>query len=154
MKKALAVIVFIGIAALGMAQEKRAVNPEYDARLAAKVGADEIGMRNYVMAFLKSGPVKLTDSTERANLMSAHLKNIGRMADEGKLILAGPFTDNGTIRGIYLFNVATLDEAKALTETDPAIQRGTLVMELHPWYGSAALMELPAIHQKVSEKDL
>ena len=57
MKKALAVIVFIGIAALGMAQEKRAVNPEYDARLAAKVGADEIGMRNYVMAFLKSGPV-------------------------------------------------------------------------------------------------
>ena len=130
MKKALAVIVFIGIAALGMAQEKRAVNPEYDARLAAKVGADEIGMRNYVMAFLKSGPVKLTDSTERANLMSAHLKNIGRMADEGKLILAGPFTDNGTIRGIYLFNVATLDEAKALTETDPAIQRGTLVMEL------------------------
>ena len=154
MKKALAVIVFIGIAALGMAQEKRAVNPEYDARLAAKVGADEIGMRNYVMAFLKSGPVKLTDSTERANLMSAHLKNIGRMADEGKLILAGPFTDNGTIRGIYLFNVATLDEAKALTETDPAIQRETLVMELHHWYGSAALMELPAIHQKVREKDL
>lgn len=91
MKKALAVIVFIGIAALGMAQEKRAVNPEYDAKVGCKSRADEIGMRNYVMAFLKSGSVKLTDSTERANLMSAHLKNIGRMADEGKLILVWPF---------------------------------------------------------------
>jgi uncharacterized protein YciI len=55
------------------------------------------------------------------------------MSDACQLILAGPFMGDGEIRGIYIFNVKTLEEAKALTETDPAIQAGSLVMELLPW---------------------
>ena len=74
-----------------------------------------------------------------------------RMAEEGTLVLAGPFLDNGEVRGIYIFNVATVKEAEALTKTDPAIQAGRLVMELHPWYGSAALMEVNQLHKKVQK---
>ena len=124
----------------------------FDSSLAKSLGADDYGMKNYVMAFLKSGTVKITDSTERAALQMAHLKNIQRLADEGKLIIAGPFLDNQEIRGIFIFNVETLDEAKTLTETDPAIKAGTLVMELHPWYGSAALIETMKIHSKIQKK--
>lgn len=124
----------------------------YDSTLAKSLNADKYGMKKYVMAFLKSGSVKITDSTERAILQKAHLKNIQRLADEGKLIIAGPFLDNQEIRGIFIFNVETLDEAKTLTETDPAIKAGTLVMELHPWYGSAALVETMKIHSKVQKK--
>lgn len=123
----------------------------FDAALAKECGADEYGMRQYVMAFLKRGPNRDRDSTEAANLQRAHLENIGKLAEAGKLSLAGPFLDDGEIRGIYIFNVKTVEEAKALTETDPAIQAGSLVMELHPWYGSAALMKVNELHTKVSK---
>lgn len=126
--------------------------PVYDSVLAKKTGADDYGMKQYVMAFLKSGPVKITDSTKRVNLQMAHLKNIQRLAAENKLVVAGPFLDNQPIRGIYIFNVASVEEARALTATDPAIQAGTLEMELHPWYGSAALVETLRIHPTLEKK--
>lgn len=123
----------------------------YDAELAAKLGADEYGMKSYVIAFLKSGPNRNQDSLQAAVIQRAHLDNINRMAEEGKLVVAGPFLDDGEVRGIYIFNVATVEEAKALTNTDPAIQSGRLIMELHPWYGSAALMEVNQLHKKLSK---
>jgi hypothetical protein len=62
--------------------------------------------------------------------------------------------DDGEMRGIYIFNVTTIEEAKKLTETDPAIQAGRLEMELHPWYGSAALMEVNNLHNRLQKKDI
>lgn len=126
----------------------------YDPELAKALGADDYGMRRYVMAFLKAGPNRSQDSLEAANLQRAHLDNISRLAKAGKLSLAGPFLDDGDIRGIYIFNVTTIKEAKALTETDPAIQAGRLVMELHPWYGSAALMQVNEIHKRLGKEEI
>lgn len=134
--------------------EVKAEETGYDAELAEAVGADQYGMRQYVMAFLKAGPNRSQDSTEAAALQRAHLDNIGRLAEEGKLSLAGPFLDDGELRGIYIFNVSTIEEAKALTETDPAIQQGRLVMELHPWYGSAALMKVNEIHKRLGKEEI
>lgn len=127
------------------------VTLDYNAELAKECGADEYGMRQYVMAFLKRGPNRDRDSLEAAQLQRAHLENIGKLAEAGKLSLAGPFLDDGDLRGIYIFNVKTLEEAKALTETDPAIQAGSLVLELHPWYGSAALMKVNELHTQVAK---
>ncbi|MEZ5042961.1 MAG: YciI family protein [Saprospiraceae bacterium] len=126
----------------------------FDAELAEALGADDYGMRQYVMAFLKAGPNRSQDSLEAAALQRAHLDNIGRLAEAGKLSLAGPFLDDGDIRGIYIFNVTTIEEAKALTETDPAIKAGRLVMELHPWYGSAALMKVNEIHKRLGKEEI
>ncbi|MBX2876212.1 MAG: hypothetical protein KTR30_29100 [Saprospiraceae bacterium] len=134
--------------------EVEAEETGYDAELAESVGADPYGMRQYVMAFLKAGPNRSQDSTEAAALQRAHLDNIGRLAEEGKLSLAGPFLDGGELRGIYIFNVSTIEEARALTETDPAIQQGRLVMELHPWYGSAALMKVNEIHKRLGKEEI
>lgn len=130
-----------------------AQHPSFDQRLADSLGADEIGMKKYVMAFLKKGPNRNQDSATASQLQAAHMKNIGRMADMGKLILAGPFMDNGEVRGIYVFNVATVEEARELIASDPAIQAGRLVMELHPWYGSAALLLVNGWHNKVAKKN-
>ncbi len=128
--------------------------PAYDAALAAKVGADDYGMKKYVIAFLKSGKTKIEDEAKRNELQKAHMKNIQRLAAEGKLVVAGPFLDKQPIRGIYIFNVSSIEEAKQLTETDPSIQAGTLEMELHPWYGSAALMEVVRIHKTLEKADI
>lgn len=126
----------------------------YNKELAAQLNADQYGMSRYVMAFLKRGPNRSQDSLTAANLQKAHLENITKMAEEGTLVLAGPFMDQGDIRGIYIFNVATIEEAKRLTESDPAIKAGRLVMELHPWYGSAAVKEINSIHNQLTQKSI
>ena len=126
----------------------------YDAALAERLGADERGMRSYVVAFLVPGPNRGQPPEEAKALMTAHLANIVRMADEGTLVLAGPFRDEGPYAGIYVFAVETVEEAAALTATDPAIQAGRLAMELHPWYGSAALGELNALHRRIQRTPL
>lgn len=126
----------------------------YDSLYAASLGADDYGMKSYVLVMLKRGPNRSQDSTTRAQLQAAHMANINRLAEEGKLVLAGPMMTDEDIRGIYLFNVTTVEEAKKLTETDPAIQSGSLIMEMHPWYGSAALMDIPRLHKRASKKDI
>jgi uncharacterized protein YciI len=127
---------------------------QYDSVLAKKLGANDIGMKNYVMALLKRGPVKIEDKEKRAEIQKAHLKNIIHLADEGKLIIAGPFMDDTPLRGIFIFNVESVEEARKLTETDPAIKAGVLEMELHPWFGSAALIETVRIHKTIQKKNI
>ncbi|MFN0173789.1 MAG: YciI family protein [Saprospiraceae bacterium] len=124
---------------------------KYDSILAQKMDADEYGMHRYVMAFLKKGPNRDLDSITAANLQKAHLENIVKMGEAGKLVLVGPFIDTGEVRGIYIFKVATVEEARALTATDPAIQAGSLIMELRPWYGSAALPLITPLHKRVEK---
>ena len=98
-------------------QEKFAdTKPQYDSLLAKRLGADEYGMKKYVMAFLKSGSVKIQDSIKRAELQREHLKNIFRLAEEGTLIVAGPFLDDLSIRGIFIFNVESVEEARKIAE--------------------------------------
>lgn len=126
----------------------------FDSLRAAKVGADDYGMRQYVMAFLKRGPNRDRSDEEATKLQAAHMANIGRLAEEGKLILAGPFIDEGDLRGIYIFDVKTKEEAEELVKTDPAIQQGSLIMELIPWYGSAALMEVNEIHKRIAKLEI
>jgi uncharacterized protein YciI len=125
----------------------------YNAQLARQLGADDYGMKKYVIAFLKRGPTQLSGA-EAVQLQNAHLKNIIRLADEGKLVLAGPFRDDGEVRGIFILNAETVEEAKKLTETDPAVQRDTLQFDLRPWYGSAALMEVLRIHRTLEKKSV
>ena len=122
----------------------------YDSILAHKYGADEYGMKEYVIAFLKRGVNNDLDSLTRSELFLGHMKNIERMADAGDLVLAGPFTGDTTLKGIYVFNVSTIEEAEVLTNTDPAIKAGYLEMQLIPWYGSAGLMGLNELHKRLS----
>lgn len=121
----------------------------FDAEMAQALNADQRGMRMYVMAFLKAGPNRNQDEATAKALQQAHMDNIGRMAKEGKLVVAGPFGDQGELRGIYVFKTDSLEEAKQWTESDPAVQAGRLAMELHPWYGSAAMVLVNDLHRRV-----
>lgn len=124
----------------------------YDSVLAKKTGADEYGMKQYVMAFLRKGPADITDKTQRSELLKGHMQNIGRLAEEGQLVLAGPMTANTGVEGIYVFNVTTVAEAEALSLTDPAVKAGLFAMEYHPWYATAALMEVVRMHGTLQKK--
>jgi uncharacterized protein YciI len=71
------------------------------------------------------------------------MANIVKMGAEGKLVIAGPVADNGDLRGLYVFRVGSADEAKALVESDPAVQAGRLRFELHPWYAAKNITVTP-----------
>lgn len=93
-----------------------------------------IKMTTAYLGFLTRGakwtPEK-TPATEE--IQKGHMANINRLAEMKKLVVAGPFGDNTSLRGIFVFRVASLDEAKALSETDPAVQAGRLAIDVHPW---------------------
>ncbi|NNF21577.1 MAG: hypothetical protein HKN67_06530 [Saprospiraceae bacterium] len=133
---------------------ENSIEIKYDSIKAANYGADQYGMKKYVMAFLKKGPNRDLDSIKAAELQMAHLENIGKMAEAGKLVLAGPFLDDGALRGIYIFNVSSLEEAETLTNTDPAVQAGSLTLELREWYGSAGLLEVNKVHKTLSKQSI
>lgn len=147
----LLVLIFILSSTAVQAQTGHA-NKSYDAAKAKELGADDYGMKKYVMAFLKTGKTEIKDSAERVKVQMAHLKNIERLADEGKLVVAGPFLDQQSIEGFFIFNVPDIEEARRLTLSDPAVKAGVLEMELHPLYSSAALTAIPAEHKKLEKK--
>lgn len=107
-------------------------------------------MRRYVLAFLKAGPNQGGDRDEIMAVQRAHLDHIHELAEDGKLIAAGPFLGAGELRGIFLFAVPSLEEAQALAERDPAVAAGRLELELHSWYGPAGLMALPDIQSRIT----
>lgn len=155
MKQLVYAFIFFMVSACGYAPDTQTELSAivFDETLAQQYGADDYGMKQYVMAFLKRGPNRPEDPTKAQELQAAHMANIGRLAEEGKLVLAGPFLGDGDLRGIYIFDVKTIEEAEKLTATDPAIKAGSLVMELHPWYGSAGVMAIPEMHERVKKKD-
>jgi uncharacterized protein YciI len=86
------------------------------------------------IAFLSRGPKWTPEKTAQTEeLQKAHLANIRKLADMKKLVVAGPFGDKGPLAGIFVFRVASLDEAKELAATDPAVQAGRLALDIHPW---------------------
>lgn len=122
----------------------------YDAELAARLGADERGMRSYVLVILKTGPTRVPDGDKRKAMFAGHFANMDHLAKAGKLVQAGPFSkDPAGWRGLFLFAVTDIEEARQLTSTDPEIVNGEMVAEFHPWYGSAAAMMLPGIHERL-----
>lgn len=125
----------------------------YDAELANRLGADARGMKTYVLCILKTGPNDASvKGDERKKIFAGHFENIGRLADEGKLVTAGPFGKNDrTYRGLYIFNVSTVEEAEKLVALDPAVKAGVFVYELTPWYGSAAMMIVPETHKRLEK---
>lgn len=127
--------------------------PSFDPELAKKLGADERGMKAYVLCILKTGPndAKVVGK-ERDSVFAGHFANIGRLAREEKLVVAGPFGKNDrSYRGLYIFNVPTVEEAEKLVILDPAVKAGVFVYELTPWYGSAAMMIVAETHKRIEK---
>jgi uncharacterized protein YciI len=121
-----------------------------DPALAKQLGADERGMRNYVLVILKTGPTRVPDGPARDEMFKGHFANMKRLADEGKLVVAGPFGEKSDWRGMFIFAVATKEEAEQLVATDPVIKNGEMVAECHPLYATAALMMVNDTHKKIA----
>ena len=129
---------------------------DYNKVLAEQLGADEYGMKNYIFVILRTGPKDsiIKDKEIRGKLFKGHMDNIQRLANEGRLVMAGPFGENTkTYRGLFILNVKTKEEALALLATDPTIREKIFEVDLFPWYGSAAISEHLKIHKSISKQN-
>lgn len=151
-------LIFWALLALGLgapilvAAENPEPSPQYDPDLAQRLGADDYGMRSYVLVILTTGPAEISDPERRKTLFAGHFSNMARMAEAGQLLLAGPLMDAPPKRGLFVLNVDNLEEAEALVRTDPAVAAGIFDFELAKWYGSAGVMMVKEIHQQVQAK--
>ncbi len=146
MKLLLAVLLLFGFTAKGQTNTST-----YDKDLAERLGADDYGMKMYVLVILKTGSAKVNDKSVIDSLFAGHMQNINELVTRKKLVVAGPFgkNENG-FRGIFILD-AKPDEAKTLVDADPAVRSGLLDAELLPWYGSAALSEYLPVHKKIEK---
>ena len=60
-----------------------------------------------------------------------HIGYMRRLFDEGRMVMGGPFLDDGG--GLVLIEAESLDEATTLAGDDPTIRGGLLSAEVHPW---------------------
>lgn len=91
-------------------------------------------LTTYYLAFLRRGPKWTPEQTPQTEeLQKAHFANVKRLAEMKKLVVAGPFGDDGELRGIFVFRCDSIQEAQALTATDPLVKAGRLAAELFGW---------------------
>jgi uncharacterized protein YciI len=143
-------IVGIGVFNASSAEEARAIEEDdpfvksglfsvevlkwWAAKGVMKPPPQPIKMSTYYFAFLRRGTKWTPEKTpETEKLQAAHMANINAMAATGKLVIAGPFENAGNYAGVFVFKVASLDEAKALAEGDPAVKAGRLTVDVHQW---------------------
>ncbi len=91
-------------------------------------------MKQYFFVMLTRGANRTQDSITAAKLQEGHMANINRLAEMGKILVAGPFGDSGNWRGIFIFDCKTKEEVEELLKTDPSIAAGRLAVEIRPWW--------------------
>lgn len=81
--------------------------------------------------FLNTNPDKPQISEEEINeLQTAHLENIGRLAEEGIMLAAGPFDGGG---GLFILETESLESANQILYSDPAIKANRFKLEVYPF---------------------
>lgn len=127
----------------------------FNQELATKLGADQYGMKPYVIVMLTTGTAQIEDKARMGELMKQHLTNIDKLAKEEKIVVAGPFLGKNkeNYRGMFIFNTPSEEEAEQWVKTDPAVQAGVFSYEIFPWYGSAALPMYLKHHNEIAKEN-
>ena len=111
-----------------------------DAEMASLVPTD---MTTVYLVFLIKGPSWTPEESEELDrLQIKHLAHLKKLKDGGQIIINGPSPGGDHLRGVSVYRVDSLEEAKALAEADPAVQAGRLAVEVHPWWVSASTLPL------------
>lgn len=102
---------------------------------------DTFAMRQYFMVFLEDGPNRNQETTDAAKIQEGHMNHLNSLARAGKISIVGPFGDDASPRGIAIYTVPTLEEARTLAEMDPAVKAGRLKVTVRPfWAGRGSTL--------------
>jgi uncharacterized protein YciI len=131
----LLLLLFLGsLFSVVAAQGDKAKTPE-PREFEMKEGDTTYTMRRYVMVMLYRGKkANKIPKDQLDKIQAGHMANISKLAADGKLLVAGPMGDDTDLRGIFILDCESVDEAKTLVDTDPAVIAGRLRAEYHPWW--------------------
>jgi uncharacterized protein YciI len=101
----------------------------------------------YELIVLRRSPdaPPLDEATENL-IQSQHLGHFAAMKDAGYLKVAGPLTEqpDDSWRGICLYQVGSLSEARRLAESDPAVRAGRFTIDTMNWYTAKGALTFPS----------
>jgi uncharacterized protein len=117
------ILLFTIISSVLIAQEKKTIDKQFE-------------MKTYHLVFLKKGENRSQDSATVNKLQKEHMAHLTKMYEDGKMDICGPMGDDGDLRGICIYNVATAAEAEKLASEDPMVKAGRLKVEVHPFYSA------------------
>lgn len=86
---------------------------------------------DYVVAVYTPGPKWQAGLSAMEQGAREHIDYQHRLYDAGQLSMGGPYLDREG--GMALFSVGSVDEARALVDADPLVQRGVYTAALFPW---------------------
>ncbi len=87
--------------------------------------------KDLFFVFLNTNPDKEQISKKKINkLQEEHLENITRLSNEGIMRAAGPLDGGG---GILILQTESIEKAKEILQTDPAIAASRFVVEVYPF---------------------
>ncbi len=90
MNKTFFTVVLLLISFVSFSQTKKApikTKNKVDEDFVRRVGADEFGMKKFVVGFLKTGPNKTISADSIKLIQAAHLKVLAKLASKGKLVV-------------------------------------------------------------------
>lgn len=119
----LSIVLLLFTTAYSIAQNQKEPEKKYD-------------MKTYYLVFLKKGPNRNQDSLAVKKLQEGHMAHLTKMAETGKMDIAGPIMADTDLRGICIYNVTTKEEAERLVNEDPMVKAGRLVAEILPFYSA------------------
>jgi uncharacterized protein len=100
----------------------------------AQTGDTHVLPSKFYFVFLNRPANAPTYAKEKGEeIQAGHMANMKRLAEEGHLVMAGPFTDNTSLRGIFVFKTDKPEAVREWIATDPAVKAGRLEGDIHPW---------------------
>jgi uncharacterized protein YciI len=112
--------------------------PEEESALPVADPPNEFDVYELVRLMRPADPraVPAMKESELELLQRQHLGHLAAMAKAGHLKAAGPMSDqpDERWRGICLYQVGSLEEARRLAEQDPSVRAGRLEIEVMHWY--------------------
>jgi uncharacterized protein YciI len=103
--------------------------------MATFLEAQDFQHKYFVMLNSNPGRADLPKA-EVDKIQAAHMANIDSLAKAGSLLAAGPFNGGG---GLFVLVAASIEEARNILNTDPAVKANRFIIELYPLtmnYGS------------------